>query len=232
MELPIVNLTSEELIAINHKIIAEGSEGVLYAAPGKKLYKIYKKPIEKVAEFEKDLKEALLRQENVHLTSLPEGMVLVDDYPAGCILNRFICHENIDKMNYYRKEAQYKILKGLILRVKELVENQIYPLDLNNQNLLYEEKGNVLVSKTGKVEIIDLDRSSAAYTPNRLRHYENFVYSSLGELIHRQLSRSRLSGPKELMKRHELLTRILFSSLHAEQLPKIEEIVDLVYAKK
>lgn len=88
------------------------------------------------------------KQRDVLLSSFPKGIFYVNHIPSGIILNYHRDYRSLQ--NYFIKD--YKefliILRRILIRIKELDDNDIYQRDLNLSNILYNNEN---------VELIDLD---------------------------------------------------------------------------
>lgn len=134
------------------------------------------------------IKKAALRQVNVSNTALPIAPIFVGDHFKGCVLRNHSHHFPIHEyMLFLPKNLQIKILKQVLINVKELFNNNIYPVDLANNGLSeYAEDNshsNILVSPLGKVQIIDLDGRSTIYRERPDKRYENLSLRSLNVLV-------------------------------------------------
>lgn len=132
------------------KVLSKFSrESIVYLSEDNShIYKIYKN-----SSFEKPKKEKIYqlcqKQSNIKRTILPDGL-LFTYHENGikefigislCYFDNYITINNLD--------ADKRIFLNLLLAIKELTDNYIYPTDLND--------GNILVSPSYDIQLIDLD---------------------------------------------------------------------------
>lgn len=119
-----------------------GSEAKLYIADND-LYKIYNKNnISSIYH----LLCLISKQNCLKNTILPNGIIIQNDELKGIRIPYFKDYKIIyDLIN---KEYKIKILKIIMNHLKELTDNNIYPMDLNSEGILVKEED---------VKIIDLD---------------------------------------------------------------------------
>ena len=124
----------------------EGNEGKLYLCNNQRLYKFYKH----FWQYDINRLEKLIKlQKNIQHTTMPVGSICVDDIFVGAVLKYFCNHEKLIESKSNNLELIIFLLKQLKTIIKELTDNYIYLTDLDDEN--------ILVSKTGKLELIDLD---------------------------------------------------------------------------
>lgn len=120
----------------------EGNEGKLFIR-NNQVHKIYKKI------WQYDSRKIILlneRQKYIKNTTMPLGIISLDDIFIGVILKLFQNHIPLSKLN---SSLIIDILRQIKVNLQELTSNYIYPTDLDDEN--------ILISKTGKVEFIDID---------------------------------------------------------------------------
>lgn len=139
--------------------------------------------------------KAIERRENVELTSLPLGKVVLNNRLAGCILEKQKGIQ-IHKLTGMPLVMRKKILLNILKAINELLKNYIYHIDLanspfdqqvitlpNNQ-IAMTGHSHVLVNPlTLKTSIIDLDGKSTIYTETENKFYKNLCLSNLSTLI-------------------------------------------------
>lgn len=109
---------------------------------------------------------AIKKQCNVKLTSLPQGIIKVDNKLAGCVYKYYPYTFGIYACMYLPLKLRLNIIKKLLIRVKELTDNYIYPVTLAQKNEKYpfsSKDSNVLLSVKLNPILIDLDGISALY---------------------------------------------------------------------
>ena len=142
------------------------------------------------------IKSAKERQLNVKNTHLPQGSVYVDGKFAGCTLMS-IKGVQIHKLTGLPFNLKKKIMKKVLLNVKELINNYIYHIDLDNSPFA---KDNYFINDQGKRELvghshviinpftlnpqlIDLDGKSTIYTDSYSKKLEHKSLASFNRLM-------------------------------------------------
>lgn len=113
---------------------------------------------------EEALYKAIERQKDIHKTFLPKNVIYVNGRVKGCVL-----HEHSHALKIYKIESfplRYRlcILKELLSRERELIEHNIYHVDLAQRPSIEFPNTNVLFQFPNTPQIIDLDGHSAIYT--------------------------------------------------------------------
>lgn len=120
--------------------------------------------------------KAIERQEYIKNTNLPNGIVYLDKKFVGCMLKK--CNGiQIHKLTGMPMSYKLSIIKNAIDNIEELLNNNVYHIDLNNSPfvknpIMIDDKVNfeyghshILVDPlTKKTNIIDLDGKSTIYT--------------------------------------------------------------------
>lgn len=135
------------------------------------------------------------RQIKVKNTRLPKNAVYVDGRFAGCILAS-IKGIQIHKMMGLPFNFKKKIMKKVLHNVKELMDNYIYHIDLDNSpyttKAIRKEDGvmklvghsHVLINPiTLKPQLIDLDGKSTVYTDTYSKAFEEKSLISFNKLM-------------------------------------------------
>lgn len=136
------------------------------------------------------------RQENLKRNNLPKGPVYFNNKFAGCYYKK-LSGIQIHKLTGLPIKHKYKLIKSLLLDIEELINNNIYHIDLANSYLhesyLDDEEGksilstghsHILINPFGKLtNIIDLDGKSTIYTENYSFEYEQMCLVSLCTLL-------------------------------------------------
>ena len=141
---------------------------------------------------EDGLSRAINKGEKIVNTKLPTKILYVDGKVKGCV---YPYHKKT-KSIYYAYKKLYKkrllICKRLIEQVKELVNNNIYPVDLcqkGDNNIFDKSIANVLLDNKNNPIIIDLEGKSTLYSDSYNKKYEEITALSLGTLILEILTR-------------------------------------------
>lgn len=128
--------------------------------------------------------KAIERQKNIDLTSLPLGVVYLNNKFAGCILKR---HYGIQlhKLMFLPLEKRKSLFLKILKANRELLENNIYHRDLANspyvkkdiilpnKTIVKSGHSHILVNPLNKdINIIDLDGKSTVYTE---KHNEKYL---------------------------------------------------------
>lgn len=142
-----------------------GSEGYLYIDPSHPdmLLKLYhKESIYPVRE--NTLLEGSRWNSCLRYTSFPETGLYYDDTLVGCELPLYACNYPLKNIFFVQTEEERKRKKDLLIilniKLKELVDNGIFQMDLHSENILmrpcfYE------------VNLIDLDSLYMVFTRNK-----------------------------------------------------------------
>lgn len=121
--------------------------------------------------------EAMERQKNITKTSLPVCPLYISNKFRGCVLKYHKHYTYISYIKIFPKRIQLKIMAELLNKIKELTDNNIYPIDLNNIN-------NILINPlTLNTEIIDIDGKSTVYCETYNGNLYNIVYYCFNSLI-------------------------------------------------
>lgn len=127
---------------------------------------------------------AIERQENINRTYLQKRPIYVGTRFSGAVLHYHRCCVPITYLKACPLRIQLWTLKELLLANKELIDNNIYPVDLKvNPN--QPRTDNVLISWGLRPvpHIIDVDGKSAVYTEVPNVHYERKSYFSYKSLL-------------------------------------------------
>lgn len=140
------------------------------------------------------IKKAIERHDNIKLTSLPVGIVYLDERFAGCILEKKRGIQ-IHKLTGLPLTLKKKIYLNVLKAEAELLQNYIYHIDLSNSP--YAKKMTILPNKeiitTGHSHVlvnpitldtnfIDLDGKSTIYTEKENVKLRKLSLSSLSIL--------------------------------------------------
>ena len=121
-----------------------GEEAKLYIV-GNNLYKLYnKKNISSIYQ----LCLLISKQSFLKKTILPNGIILKDDALKGIRIPYFKDYKTLSSLNDENIDYKLKILKIIMENLKELTDNDIYPMDFNSDGILINNSD---------VKIIDLD---------------------------------------------------------------------------
>lgn len=121
-----------------------GEEAKLYIV-GNNLYKLYnKKNISSIYQ----LCLLISKQSFLKETILPNGIILKDDALKGIRIPYFKDYKTLSSLNDENIDYKLKILKIIMENLKELTDNDIYPMDFNSDGILINNSD---------VKIIDLD---------------------------------------------------------------------------
>lgn len=121
-----------------------GEEAKLYIV-GNNLYKLYnKKNISSIYQ----LCLLISKQSFLKETILPNGIILKDDALKGIRIPYFKDYKTLSNLNDESIDYRLKILQIIMKNLKELTDNDIYPMDFNSNGILINNSD---------VKIIDLD---------------------------------------------------------------------------
>ena len=136
------------------------------------------------------------RQQRVKNTRLPQNAVFIDGKFIGCTLIA-IKGIQIHKLIGLPFTLKKKIMKKVLYNVKELMDNYIYHIDLDNSpytkdNYFVNDEGkmenvghsHVLINPiTLKPQLIDLDGKSTVYADAYSKNFENQSMASFNRLM-------------------------------------------------
>lgn len=145
------------------------------------------------------------KQPNIKLSSLPKGVAYYKGKPVAVVLKYFNDHK--DLLSLYMEEGKtvLDVLEGVLNSTKELIENDIYQMDIKEANFLFSKQNH-------KVEAVDLDG------PLIVISYQNILYE---ERIYKNI----LKMSEFLIKRKlELLHKCKY--LDSEEYFKRQEIIN------
>ena len=146
---------------------------------------------------EEAIHKAIEKQKNVKFTELPRNIIYVNNKIAGCEYKYYPNKMGIYASVYLPLKSRIEICRKLIEKVKELLNNNIYPVTLaqSEEFFPFRSKGsNVLIGLDLDPIIIDLDGISAMYSDNFSERYYNRVLLSLSALILELLSKVKLAN--------------------------------------
>ena len=204
MKIDPIYLTKKDVINLNSKKIAAGTEGTIYRIKPGTLYKIYhdyndnmyvvNPPVYdaegvNIANYknkgkvkyqkntlryldqegirlsrEEALYKAIERQREIQKTYLPQNVIYVNKRVKGCVLHEHTFTKKIYCVQAFPLKYQLKILKDLLEKVRELIEHNIYHIDLAQRPTKEFPNTNVLLKLPLDPQIIDLDGHSSIYT--------------------------------------------------------------------
>lgn len=124
---------------------------------------------------------AVSKSKNIKRSNLPSQLVFIDGNFAGCVYKK-LTGLGIHRLKEMPISYKKKIIKNVIADVSELIDNFVYPIDVDNNPQVGHS--NIFVNPiTKKTKIIDLDGLSTVYSQNRNLEYEYKSLQSLSNLI-------------------------------------------------
>lgn len=183
----------EELKNPNYKVIYD-AEGVNIANNKEFFRKIRNPNRYKITYFNKEglklngieaVYQAIERQPYIKNTHLQKKPIYIDGHFGGTILHYHRHHTAIANLRLFPKQTQINVLKKLVVAVKELLDNNIYHIDLGLKPETQFREANVLISLSLNPipAIIDIDGKSAIYTESFNQNYYQMSLRSLKDLI-------------------------------------------------
>lgn len=138
---------------------------------------------------------AISCQKNITMTKLPKNIVYMDKIFAGILLDK-VNGIQIHKLIGLPLNLKKKIMLKIIKKVVELLDNNIYHIDLNNspfssKSIYIDRDGipnsvghsHVLVDHKFEPHLIDLDGKSTIYTEKYSKEYEDLCLQGLCQLL-------------------------------------------------
>ena len=224
-----LELSQEQYLDLRENKLFTGSESVLTPGSRGKLYKLYNPEFLGKKERVRDFELAALAQPSVKLTSLPTTPIFVQDKLAGCVINWYHNYFDISGFELLDKKSQHKALRLLLLKIKELVDNNIYPIDIND-TIFSTKSSNFMINLSGDLQITDLDGSSVVYGETKLDEAEKIVYDRINILLSQLVNKSHkkcfvLSRTKPINDEFKKFI------LNGQTIGEAEDIVDRAYIK-
>jgi hypothetical protein len=121
--------------------------------------------------------EAVKRQQNVKQTTLPLGPIYIDNRLGGVALKYHKGYFNFHIISMFPEKLRLKKLRTVLEKLKELCDNNIYPIDYANQFDGPHPHSNIIINIKGNVEFIDLEGKSTMYTQDYSERYESTAYA-------------------------------------------------------
>ena len=140
--------------------------------------------------------KAIEKQKSVFLTDLPKNIIYLGNKIIGCEYKYYPQKFGIYATAYLPMKYRLIVAKRLLVKVKELLHSNIYPLTLAQRNDVYPFKkdgSNVLIGRNLEPIILDLDGISAMYSDSFSNKYYKKSLYSLSSLILEILSRVELA---------------------------------------
>ena len=110
---------------------------------------------------------------DIKLSSLPEGVMYLEDIPIGTIEPYFKNYRWLHFMEDVSHKEMYYLLRNILLSLYELEQNGIYRLNLDRNNIMYNGK---------KPELVDLMNKDVIVGKNDKLQQE--VYSNYLDLLY------------------------------------------------
>lgn len=127
------------------------------------------------------IRKAIEKQKYVKYTNLPQQIIKVNKRLVGCSYKRYKSVLGIYALSFFPLSTRKRVLKKLYLKLKELYENNIYPVTLAQKNDLLpfsKKESNVILDYSLEPQIIDLDGISTYYSDSFCRReYERSLSS-------------------------------------------------------
>jgi len=117
---------------------------------------------------------------------LPQNIITVDSQVVGCTYKRYNTIFGIYALSLLPINKRKEVLKELLIKIQELLDNNIYLVTLAQKNLIFpllKNDSNILLSYRLEPLIIDLDGISAIYTEEYKETYYKETLVSLSKLI-------------------------------------------------
>ncbi len=172
-----VYLSSEEFNMIASSKLGEGYDAIVYRGINGTVYKIYK-----YKHNDDIIEKATNKQESVKLTNLPQAAIYIDNKFSGYVLKRVRGLDIHYAWFLLSKKSKIRILKELLIKVRELTDNYIYPTDIANSPLVGKHS-NVKIDYKLHPQIIDLDGISTSYCDQENECLLSDTYCGLGLLF-------------------------------------------------
>ena len=129
--------------------------------------------------YDKIIEMAKRKQFEIKKTILPINPVYINHHFRGCIIKYHHNYYPISCFSFLPKRTNLKIIKDLLVKIKELLNNNVYPTDLYNKQNSNLPHNNIVINFSLNSQIVDLDGKSVAYTE---KFNPEFYQKSLFEL--------------------------------------------------
>ena len=173
---------------------------------------------------EEALENAILRQKNIKLTTLPLGILYVDKRLKGCLKYHSLS-TNIFNTRLFNQKTRLQILKKILLKIEELIDNNIYHVDICQKPTFESKNTNILFRWNFNPEIVDLEGKSTIYTENFSNIFKQRVELGLGILFFELLAKKSIE--EEFLEAEEvIMSEILIQNGFTD------EIISDFYQKK
>ena len=173
---------------------------------------------------EEAIKKAIIKQDRIQMTHLPQNIIYVNNKAAGCVYKYYPNKFGIYAAAYLPFKVRLTICERLLAKVKELVDNNIYPVTLAQKNELLpfsSDNANVLLGLKLDPIIIDLDGISAMYTEKFSQIFYNNCLSSLTALILEIITRVEINYDMlDEYEIDELINELVKTGLSREYIQK------------
>ncbi len=117
------------------------------------------------------------KQMNINHTYLPINPLFINNHFRGCIIKYHRHYLPISYFNFLSEKNKLKIAQKICLKIKELTDNYIYPIDLYNKQSSLKPHKNIIINGHFDPQIIDLDGKSVAYTSTFNKdYYEQTIF--------------------------------------------------------
>ena len=149
---------------------------------------------------EEAIYKAIEKQQNVNYTDLPKNIIYVNKKIVGCEYKYYPHKLGIYASAYLPLKKRLIICNSILEKVKELLDNNIYPVTLAQRDDIFPFRrngSNVLIGRDLDPKIIDLDGISAYYSDVFSNRYYNRTIYSLSSLILELLTRVELANSIE-----------------------------------
>jgi hypothetical protein len=141
---------------------------------------------------EQALEKVIDKGQRIVGTKIPQKIIYVNGVARGCVYPYHRFTSSIYKSFRRTFKTRLKICRLLLEKVQELIDNNIYPIDLCQKgpdSLFDKNYANVLLNIKNEPLIIDLDGKSALYTDVPNPSYEKMSCVTLSNLILEILTR-------------------------------------------
>jgi len=165
---------------------------------------------------EDSLKKAIELQRDIKLSSLPKGIIYVNQRVKGCILKYHSYTTNIYNTRIYRRKIRLLIFKKILERIKELTEHNIYHLDICQKPTEESKNTNILLRFLWQPEVVDLEGKSTTYTEFDSEYLREKVELGLNILFFELLAKDELEDFLETEE--HIMSEILWENGFSENI--------------
>lgn len=198
----------DPIIKIDNKVLDEDGVNILCYKKLRENTKIndnrilnYKDSDGVILAKEEAIIKAIETGSKVKLSYLPNNIIYEDNKAIGCVYPYYKNTLGVYSAAYLPERIKLMVCKDLISKVSELLDNNVYPLDLDKRsvsNPISKAESDVLLEYGFNIgtHIVDLDGASTLYTESYSHNKTSVVLYSLTSMVLEILTKIKLYEDK------------------------------------